>query len=77
MDISVSHIDPKENSNKKILVRVDYDNTTADGLGQSASLSIWITNRDAPLSEIKQDALRAAFDFLRAAVAAHSVQSHP
>lgn len=71
MEITVNYIAPHDHSKHgKMEARVDFNHQSDDGFGYSASVIVWIPKRDAPLSELKTNAVEAAFDFLKSVLAA-------
>ena len=73
MEIAVQSIEPgTDNNYDKMIARVDFHDESADGFTSSASVTVWIPKRDAPLSELTKEALQAAIAFLKEAATAHT-----
>jgi hypothetical protein len=64
----VQRVDVYMGIEDKVTARVSISQKDEDGLGCSGDVYVSISKRDAPLSELRKDALRAAGDFLKDAI---------
>ena len=72
MEITVNSIGLQENPEiDKMDVQVSFYKQI-ETYGFSAEVTVWIPKRDAPILELRKEAIQAALDFLKEAQAAHS-----
>ena len=64
---SISTLDGKSNTGcEKLPVVIDLDDEAED-YSITAEVHVWVEKRDAPLSELKREAISRALDFFAAA----------
>lgn len=74
MEVRVQNIDNVD-GDKNYLVRVSIRSESTGGFYNDADISVCVPKRDAPISELRQEALQAVYDFLQSILEARLVTS--